>query len=623
MLSRFNEKLLEFESNEFNILNHFQQKSNQFIKPTDTNKFHLYNTLNNEYKVNWENILNPPGNGYLQPSSPIEPLNYKDPIYIDKQENLKLPGTKGDEDEKKDVKKEEKKDDKTTQEPIKQPDQPKTIQTLKPQRLKSGSSKVRWSLSDHHDDDSLDLSIFEHENHNRLQLIFKFVFRLKTVLLILSVIGLVYQTLELSETYFRYPTIVDVIVEQNDKVIVPSITICTPMQIMPSNLEKMFSDRPEVRRVLSRFDADEKMKTKEKQAKKIDYLRRYLQSSYLSRVTVNLSTYDELSVQENKFVDSCYLSVLNSSDAEIRLPCRNFSRPTVTFTSNEKCFTYFGVTNKQIESIDDVISFDEDGSAATAQISVVLRLNVDFDDNYDISLPSLLYIHSSNEIMAKSNGFALESNKKYNVFYWRTVSERLPPLYCREYQSSILYPQSQIDCVNRCSTEHTYLYCRCLMFKPPLRLETVPLSARICPQLDGSFLRSCKRMLQGLDPKACRSRCTSACIEEAFDYSVTTSDISPEEVLKISGSINQSGLIEIHVTRKLKPDVFYKQKYQLEFEQYFSNFCSLLGFWLGITVLTFYDQLKKNTIRLYRLLCYVKTKIKHKKRRVKPKSRNI
>lgn len=637
MLTRLNEKLRESQLNDsINYLDKHKQLLYKLSNSTGNN----YLPPNEPSKLHYDNLVDRQIFNFKSSISPIEPFNYDDPIDLKSDMKSKptvrtvMPTINGNQPNEIGKKKGETTIKGSIDEPIKLENVSTDLKSGKvmipvklpqPIKSKSGRSTSFWSLSDRHhsDNDSISYSIAGLHEMGRCERIGKYLFRLKTVLLILSVIGLVYQTLELSETYFRYPTIVDVLVEHNDKVILPSITICSPIQIAPSELEKLFTDRVEVKRVLSQFDSDTKMKLDERQAKKFDYLRKYLQSYYLSRVTVNLSSYLEKSVQESKFVHSCDLSIMNSSDAQIKLPCKNFSHPMVTFTTNEKCFTYFSENNKHFDSIDNVISFDEDGSAATAQVSVILRLNVAFDSNYDINLPSFLYIHASNDIMAKSNKYSLEPNRKYDVFYWRSVSERLAPLYCRSYSSSINYPQSQIDCVNRCSTEYTFLYCRCLLFKPPLRIETVPLSARICPQSDNNFIKSCRRMLQGMDSKACRTRCTSGCIEEVFDFSVTAHEFTAEEIMKIGNSINQSDLIEILVTRKLKPDVIYKQKYQLEFEQYFSNFCSLLGFWLGITVLTFYDQIKKNVILLYRLTCYVKTRMKHKRRKIKPKIRKI
>lgn len=209
MLSKFNEKRQESKSKEFNISHHFYQKSNMFTRSLDYNKFNFYNTLNDESKVKWENMLNPPRNMHLQPISQIELLSYKDILNIDieSQEKLKLTEIKEDEIKKEDVKRVEKTNEKKTMNEPMKPDQSKPIQTLKIQCPRR-SSKVHWSVNDSNDDDdSLDLSIFEHDNQNRLQLIYRLVFRLKTVLLIISIIGLVYQTLELSETYFRYPTI--------------------------------------------------------------------------------------------------------------------------------------------------------------------------------------------------------------------------------------------------------------------------------------------------------------------------------------------------------------------------------------------------------------------------------
>jgi len=451
----------------------------------------------------------------------------------------------------------------------------------------------------------------------------KKIFTLKSALVVLSFIGFTYQATILSDRYFNYPTVVDVDIKPEYKIRLPAVTVCTPIQILPSIFKKLFIKYPEVKQYLDSLDRE--IKSEVRQAQEWKFLRQFFTLSYTTKVDLNLSSLLSLTVPQEAFIHKCAITLFNNSNTYLQIPCSKISDTHITFTEKHKCFTYFS-QHHRINSDELLMSINEDSDGTfISKVYVFLRLNFDLDPEFNLTIPGKIYIHSSKDIMAKSYGYSLDPFFKYEIFYWRSVSERLWPQNCRKYPSFSRYQaQSQVDCIHRCFIDFTRLTCNCVSFRPNLRVEIHDPSIRICPQPNSPLYGDCRGKSFDRYLHSCRSNCLEDCMEENYDFDVIAREISLDENAGEEHIVNKTEKIsEVTIKRKLKSDVIYKQKRQMYFEQFFSNIGSLLGFWLGISMLAIYDQVKRLILRVVENYRRHKMKIIKKTRQIKPSLLNI
>lgn len=168
--------------------------------------------------------------------------------------------------------------------------------------------------------------------------LYKKVFTLKSVLVLLSFVGFTYQATILSERYFNYPTVVDVDIRPEYKIRLPAITVCTPIQIAPSTFKELFINYPGVKDHLNSIHNNSALKSIFKQAQEYKFLRRFFTLSYTAKVPLNLSQLLSISVPQDAFINKCVVIFFNSNNTSQQIPCSKISDTHISFTEKHKCF---------------------------------------------------------------------------------------------------------------------------------------------------------------------------------------------------------------------------------------------------------------------------------------------
>lgn len=158
------------------------------------------------------------------------------------------------------------------------------------------------------------------------------VLSIKLILIGLSAVYLLYETIELIKIYNNYETFVTIHYENRDLKEIPSFTICLPT-IIDKNL------------ILDKYpDLKEKLRESQSDEKRLNILREYLDKSLESMA------WTQLTVQEVD-VFNCTLNYwsiksdtysMDSVKQRSGLDCREVVKPIESYSNAKtKCFTYF------------------------------------------------------------------------------------------------------------------------------------------------------------------------------------------------------------------------------------------------------------------------------------------
>jgi hypothetical protein len=219
----------------------------------------------------------------------------------------------------------------------------------------------------------------------------KFSSILKLIVIAISSVALVYETSELTTLYYKYPTVVNVKLEKEMIIELPSMTICVSMFSTKSGL--MVKYRKQIEREIAAISESEN-KTIELNASKI-----FEKYSDLALKQIKIGNLFDMSITESNFI-SCNLSLPLLVKPERGFACHRVSAVIESFNSNGKCFTYFSKLNQNL--VDPLLYKVSLFQGLRATMGRIANIDIKFPleeyANYrDIALASIS-IHPSNMI---------------------------------------------------------------------------------------------------------------------------------------------------------------------------------------------------------------------------------
>lgn len=225
----------------------------------------------------------------------------------------------------------------------------------------------------------------------------KLNFFVKFIVILISSVALVYETLELTTLYYKYPTVVNVKLEKEMVIELPSMTICVSMLFTKTALMEKYGKQIKAE-MESIGWTDTQNNTLDLNGSKI-----FEKYSELALKQIKIEGLFGMSAKESDFI-SCNLSLPLLENSERGSDCQSVSKVIESFNSNGKCFTYFSQLNQNL--VDPrlyKVSLYQGLRAAMGGIAnIIIEFPLEEYTNYwDIALASIA-IHPPN--MVPNNG---------------------------------------------------------------------------------------------------------------------------------------------------------------------------------------------------------------------------
>ncbi|CAG2103985.1 unnamed protein product [Medioppia subpectinata] len=452
----------------------------------------------------------------------------------------------------------------------------------------------------------------------------KLNFAVKFLVVAFSSVALVYETSELATLYYKYPTVVNVKLEKEMVIDLPSMTICVSMFFTRSVLKATFGQQmaKELEAIGATKDTDNK--TIELNESKI-----YEKYSELALKQFPIESLFAMSPKESHFI-SCNLSLPLLVSSERGFNCQSVSKVIETFHSNGKCFTYFSRLNQNL--VDPrlyKVSLYQDLRASLGSIaSIQIKFPLEEYPNYLDIAPASISIHPPNMLPNNGKVHKLRPGFNYDIYFSKTLSKLLPPPYetmCTIYQTNDPNkPQSRADCVDKCIVSVWSHLCNCTPNHISVRRDVHHMKDYMCGRDE-----SVNNSIAGEMRNACYDQCLPDCVDEEYDFDVEetshTSASSPAQ----RGAINYGEpalklrkmlFSDINLIRRFSGDVTYNHSPQMPFIEFICYVASLASLWLGLSVLTIYDYLTKFLLLMYRNYKRINTQ---NNTQIQPKLNNV
>jgi len=221
----------------------------------------------------------------------------------------------------------------------------------------------------------------------------KLSFVVKLLVIALSSVALVYETYELATLYYKYPTVVNVKLEKEMIIELPSMTVCVSILFTKSGLKAKYGKQIE-KEMAAISSSELSNKTIELNASKI-----FEKYSDLAAKQIKISNLFNMSVSEWNFI-SCNLSLPLLVKPERGFACHQVSAVIESFNSNRKCFTYFSKLNQnQVDPLLYKVSLYQGLRASMGEIANIdIKFPLQEYTNYwDIALATIS-VHPPNMI---------------------------------------------------------------------------------------------------------------------------------------------------------------------------------------------------------------------------------
>jgi hypothetical protein len=277
---------------------------------------------------------------------------------------------------------------------------------------------------------------------------------------LLCLVGLSYQLIGISRQYYAYKTEIKTKVDQqNDKLDLPAITLCTPRAV--THLKKSLRSRyPELNKTLDLID-----KTNTSRELK-EYYKERIYFKYVEEK--GSENFFKNSIKDEEFIEcNLHQPTIWMLNKKWFLPFTECSaiQPVLEsqVESYGKCFTYF---SQQYSKIKDFSDFQIKPTLSTI-LSLFISFN-EFEDALNYNLLSnrvsqtsvYLFIHQANTLPSfdPNDAIELEPGKQYDIAFKKSSKMLLKPPYdtdCFDYSKKFTTdsPKSSDQCVRHCHRE--------------------------------------------------------------------------------------------------------------------------------------------------------------------------
>ena len=399
---------------------------------------------------------------------------------------------------------------------------------------------------------------------------------LNIVLLIICIIGLLYQSIQLYIQYSSGNTLVKVEYKLIKNRIIPGITVCLPVFFSMEKVVKHLNDS----KILNKYnELNNFLKLNNTNSKsKIKIWLKWL-TIITSRDwrelfnTYNLSyLFDNFSVKDTDFKMHLINQILNpricryyQNSSKYVMSITNFYFPT------RKCYTFFSHLDTFWNNYTD--QFEAIKFIVEHRIDWFPKELINFSEIFKI----LLTIHSPIEFPYNQNQYYyLDFGKTYSLKFNEIQNRLLPPPYitnCRNYTNSqyIIRGDCIKDCMSKrlidCNIKLRNKICINNSYKYLIRKDHSNWMNRV-------NCSGCYGLIQS-DIDYCENYCPVDCLQIMYDLEIS---------VQSRGFTSKSlALIELIHNRLL--DQIVEHVPEMNFIEFVSNFGGLLGMWCGFSII--------------------------------------
>lgn len=293
-------------------------------------------------------------------------------------------------------------------------------------------------------------------------------------------------------------------------------------------------------------------------------------------------------------------------------PIESISFPYVD-GSPHKCFTFFSIFREKWKSFKMIFK------------EIYLFIRHDHRWNAPIYKKNnmILYfaMHSPNSIppFNRLNYLQLEVGFAYSIAYSRIKSKLLEPPYatnCYDYRNNkMTEAQSRSECIEICVNKMLRKCVPCLHRSGTVfRKETIAKNEMMCTFRTSYDCLNAKNKEYNhvLLNDLCENECKNDCDQEFYDFEIRNKEANHY--------YSWSSLIDIKVMHRNSPDMMIEHLPKMTLIDFMSSFGGLMGIWLGLSVIAFYDFI----INVFKyLIIKPKSKFSRDKNRMNSKQQSI
>ena len=250
----------------------------------------------------------------------------------------------------------------------------------------------------------------------------------KMMVLVASFVVFIQEALELVKLYYKYPTVVNVKLEKEMIIDLPSVTLCFPVFLSKSSILSKY--RKQITKDIDIIEKSIEIGVKSGKSienETIEFKKNQIFEKYRDLAMKEIKIVDlfNLSISESKFI-SCDLTLpplfpSNHGDHGFHhhhTGCDRVSDVIESFNANGKCFTYFSQLNQlRIDPLQYKVSLYQGlrssiGGIATININFPLEEYINY---WDIDM-AIIYIHPPNLVPSFEKIHKLKPGK-YHFYY--------------------------------------------------------------------------------------------------------------------------------------------------------------------------------------------------------------
>uniref|UniRef100_T1K8D8 Uncharacterized protein n=1 Tax=Tetranychus urticae TaxID=32264 RepID=T1K8D8_TETUR len=388
----------------------------------------------------------------------------------------------------------------------------------------------------------------------------------KLTLFIILMSGMAWQVYQINMLYLRFDTVVDINVERQFHIQLPSFTICMDLDLDALDpLKEIYPDK----QLSNNLTSDEKRKLY--RSAPIDLLFKY--AVIQSDLTINCLL---ICSQNSRFTNGSCVDV----------PCQDYSpvRKTIAWARNSalrRCDTYFHWNDPSRSNSGEPFMEESNGERDLINFNITKASNEQASVIFSMHDGSLVPWTEDQDFSSLHVGLM----SIVSVNYQLTRIMLLEPPYktnCRKYPKLSGWVGCMYDCKEELNRKDSNGWPLDVPAESNVSIPFVPESRQLGdPHLTHKINRECRRECD-------REQCTLneySHYLKYIQYNLTGDpNIDPSQ---------SSYLTRVYIHRPFNFDVVYKHRPAIEFIEYFSYVGSAIGLWFGFSCLTFFNFAEK------------------------------
>ena len=398
-------------------------------------------------------------------------------------------------------------------------------------------------------------------------------------LFVITICGFIFlaQFYELINEFTKHPATINTEIRFNIKETeIPSISLCYHYFLLIGKEELMKLDsnfnetKKEIRSQLNEFDSDGVK----------------LENSWRSLRRILIKKGIDFNQIKNTFIQHPIKHCFLNNEFGHSIPCEQMTNVTITNDDKYQCFSLFRQSFKTRKSNPMKIKVPLKESIP------FLRFYILFNDSNCLNPPRRVQLvinpPDHNPLDHISSSIELEM-KSFQVAYSKTNVVLLPKPHqtkCIDYSGTTKY-NSQLDCLTQCLTERSLKYCKC--WPPSTQAVNLTQLDHVC-WLVKPDQQNCTLKIESECQEICQS---PDCMQEKYSFEIRSSHKRNRKsgIQWIQQLKRTTAKVVVLTPFNFETTFIHKPEYNLI--QIICYVVSLLGFWYGISVISFYDFLSQ------------------------------